>query len=428
QTAIVPQGGGNPILTPDGWLNNWFSSVDVSGRRVAASGTWERAGLTAAGNHDVSGTARVYRRSMDGTVSNLPITVVDPDGARVRTVEFGPPGRLNPDEWNWGVGVRDLWDVSERFQVDLGVRVDSGWRQSSVLAPRFGLRYLVDAAGRTTVRASVGRYAGRAPLAAKAFGRFPSRRDSFFDPNTGAMTASYVYIPVMGQLPQPRADALALELEHRLTPTLELQVGARRRVGSKLPTVQVPESGGLTPIIGNGTSEYQEVQFAVRKIWANQSQIFISYVHSSSIGDTNDFGTLYTNLDAPLLDRNAHAATPADVPHRLRGWATFSLPERIVVSPAVDWRTGFPYSALDVYHRYIGAANTQRYPNYFSVDLTAFKTFEIFGKEMDFGLQFFNLTAHDNPRDVVAVVDSPRYGQFAQSFGVTIAGYMQIRW
>jgi len=428
QTGIVPQGSGEPILTPEGWLNNWFSAVDVSARRVALSGTWERAGLKGAGNHDVSGTARVYRRSMDGTVTSLPITIVDPSGAKVRSVEFGGAGRLDPAEFNWGVGARDLWDLSERLQLDLGVRVDSGWHQSSVVGPRFGLRFLVDEAGRTTVRASVGRYAGRIPLGARAYGRFASRRDSFFDPASGAMIASFVYSPVMGPLPQPRADAVAVEVEHRLTPTLEIQVGARRRLGSKLPTVHVPDEGGPTPIIGNGTSDYQEVQLVLRKIWANQSQVFVSYVRASSMGESNDFGTIYRNLDTPLLDRNAMAATSSDVPHRLRGWATFSLPRRIVLSPAVDWRTGFPYSALDVYQRYILEPNTQRFPNYFSTDLTTFKTFDIFSREMDLGLQIFNLTAHENPRDVVAVVASPRYGQFSASFGVTFAGYMQIRW
>ena len=427
-TDIVPQGAGEPVLAPEGWRRNWFSAVDVRARRVALSATWERAGLKGAGNHDVSSTVRVYRRVMDGAVTSLPITVVDPNGARVRRIEFGPSVQLDPAEINWGAGVRDLWDVSDRLQLDLGFRVDSGHRQPSVMGPRFGMRFLVDEAGRTTIRASLGRYAGRVPLGARAYRRFASRTDTFFDPLTGATIASFVYNPVMGPLPQPRADAFALELEHRLTPTVEVQVGARRRFGSKLPTVELPEEGGPTPIIGNGTSDYQEVQVAVRKLWANQSQIFVSYVRSSSVGESNDFGTLYRNLDTPLLDRNARAVVPADVPHRLRGWATFSLPLRIVVSPAVDWRSGFPFSALDVYQRYIVAPNTERYPTYFSTDLTTFKTFEIFSKEMDFGLQLFNLTAHENPRDVVAVVASPRYGQFSASFGVTIAGYMQIRW
>ena len=46
----------------------------------------------------------------------------------------------------------------------------------------------------------------------------------------------------------------------------------------------------------------------------------------------------------------------------------------------------------------------------------------------DLGLQLFNVTSHYNPRDVIAVVDSPRYGEFGSSFGVTVAGYMQVRW
>src|SRR5262245_8514429 len=152
ETGIVPQGIGEPVLTPEGWLRNWFSAVDVSARRAAFSATWERAGLTRAGNHDVSGTARVYRRSMDGAVTSLPITVVDSTGARVRTIEFGPAGRLDPSEVNWGIGVRDLWDLNERLQLDAGIRVDGGHRQSSVVAPRFGLRFMPDAGGRTELR------------------------------------------------------------------------------------------------------------------------------------------------------------------------------------------------------------------------------------------------------------------------------------
>ena len=42
------------------------------------------------------------------------------------------------------------------------------------------------------------------------------------------------------------------------------------------------------------------------------------------------------------------------------------------------------------------------------LDLTTFKTFDIFSQQMDLGLQVFNLTNHFNPRDVITVVTSPR--------------------
>jgi hypothetical protein len=226
----------------------------------------------------------------------------------------------------------------------------------------------------------------------------------------------------------PRTDGVSLEIEHRLQPSLELQAAVRERLGSHLPTVNVPANGGYAMLQGVGGSTYRELQFSARKTWPDNAQLFASYVWSSAVGELNDFGSLFTNFDAPLLEPGGRAPIAADVPHRLRAWATFSLPLRAVVSPAVEWRTGFPYSALDALQHYAGAPNSQRFPDYFSADVTAFKTFDLFSRKMDLGLQFFNITSHFNPRDVISVVDSPRYQEFASSFGITLAGYMQVRW
>ena len=40
-------------------------------------------------------------------------------------------------------------------------------------------------------------------------------------------------------------------------------------------------------------------------------------------------------------------------------------------------------------------------------------------------VQPFNVTNHDNPRDVISVETSPRFQEFANGFGMTLAGYMQ---
>ena len=36
--------------------------------------------------------------------------------------------------------------------------------------------------------------------------------------------------------------------------------------------------------------------------------------------------------------------------------------------------------------------------------------------------------SHDNPRDLISVETSPRFQEFANGFGITLAGYMHIRW
>jgi hypothetical protein len=38
------------------------------------------------------------------------------------------------------------------------------------------------------------------------------------------------------------------------------------------------------------------------------------------------------------------------------------------------------------------------------------------------------VTSHFNPRDVISVVGSPQYGTFTNSFGITLGGYMRVRW
>jgi hypothetical protein len=60
--------------------------------------------------------------------------------------------------------------------------------------------------------------------------------------------------------------------------------------------------------------------------------------------------------------------------------------------------------------------------------LTTFKTFRLFGQNMDLGLQVFNLTNHFNPRDVINVAESPRFRELTNNPGITFGGYMQIRW
>jgi hypothetical protein len=181
-------------------------------------------------------------------------------------------------------------------------------------------------------------------------------------------------------------------------------------------------------MVSSGTSIYKEFAVSVRQTWRADRELFVSYVRSTSVGEINDYGTLITNLDAPLFEPAGQAPMPTDTPHRLRSWATFQFPHEIVVSPALEWRTGFPYSLYDVYRHYVGDPNSERFPNYFSLDITTFKTFDILSRKWDLGLQFFNVTGHFNPRDVISVVNTPRFGEFNNSFGVTLGGYMRVRW
>jgi Carboxypeptidase regulatory-like domain len=429
-THIRPAGSGDAVLRPDGWQQNWFSAVETAGSRPSASITWDRSGIQARGTHTFSLTGDLAYRTMSSEMSHQRIRIEDDLGNLTRSIDFEP--LLKPitlQDFRGGAGIRDLWDVSAQLQLDFNLRFDGYRGEAGVTpSPRVGVRYNLDADGRTTVKASAGRFIGRPPLGAQAFGAFPSRLDRSYTAS-GALASSYTYRPVARSLLLPRSDGVTLELERRIRPGLEAQAAVRVRKSTDLPTVMVGSTGGDAVLGSAGDSVYREFQISVNQTWSPDAQLFVSYVHASSETESNDFGSMFTNLDAPLLEPNdASSPSISDTPHRLRAWATFSLPYRVVVSPAVDWRTGFPYSIQDMYRHYVGGFNTQRLPVHFTVDLTTFKTFDVFTKKMDLGLQVFNLTNHFNPRDVISVINSPRFRELTNNPGVTFGGYMQVRW
>jgi hypothetical protein len=425
-TAMAASGSGEALLRPTGWTQNWFATVDHWGTQRAVSVTWDHSGLQARGTHTISLVTNLRHRAMDATIEEEPIRVLDDSDRTVRLVQFGPGVTIRAVDTMAGVGIRDLWDMTPKLQVDVGLRVDRS--SETVPSPRVGVRLALDDKASTVLKASAGRFVGFAPLGALGFGHFPWRRDSFFDPHSGALDRSTVYYPTAATITLPHADGVAFDVERRVTPHLEVEAGVRARRGTQLPTVASQPHQGTLLLASTGSSRYRELQLSVRQTWRPDTQAFVSYVWSSSRADINDFGTSYTSLTAPFVEPDASVVIPGDVPHRLRGWATFGLPHRVVVSPSVDWRTGFPYSVVTLAHEYAALPNNARFPNYFATDLTVFKTFEIYRRQIDLGLQFFNLTGHYNPRDVIAVENSSRFGQLMNGFGMTLGGYMQVRW
>jgi len=426
RTEVQSSGAMAAIYAPDGWHQNFFAEIRDSGIRRSASATLDRTGLSAAGTHTMSFSVDLRQRSMTGSIETHPVQIQDDAGRVVRLIRTSQVPSLAASERMIGFGIRDLWAPVPRLQIDLNVRGDFPTLGTASAAPRLAVSYALDDNARTTIRGTVGQFVGRLPLGALAFDQLSARTDTTFLIGGGIVRRSFR--PALGLLRLPHSTMMSIEVEHRLLPTLEFQAAVRRRHGFELPTVEVSPLGGETALASTGTSTYKELALSMRQTWRADRELFVSYVRSSSVGNINDYGTLIANLDAPLFEPGSDAPLPADTPHRLRAWATFQFPREIVISPAVDWRTGFPYSTYDVYRRYVGEPDSKRFPTYFSLDVTAFKTFDILSRKWDLGLQFFNVTGHFNPRDVIKVVGSQRFGEFDNSFGVTLGGYMRVRW
>jgi hypothetical protein len=118
----------------------------------------------------------------------------------------------------------------------------------------------------------------------------------------------------------------------------------------------------------------------------------------------------------------------ADARHRWLAWATVNAPFGVVVSPVMEWHSGFPYSIVDSRYFYLGEPEQASFPAFMAVDLIAFKTVSYRSRAADVGIQVFNLTNHENPRDVYPVFGTIRAGTFANSVGPIFRGFMTIKW
>jgi hypothetical protein len=427
-TQAIPKGAGVSLLTPDGWRGNWFATLSRQSARYAAAVSAERSVVAAGGTHDLLATADVSYRRLTGSVAESSVRVEDSAGVVVRTVDFTAPGSIRTTDVPLGAAVRDVWHVTDRVQLDAGGRVDytSGFG-GPVPSARSGVRIALDSEAVTVLKVGYGSFVGSLPLAVESFASHPTRVDRRFDPATGQLLAEVAMRPAVEELRLPRASAVTTQVERQLAPGLDAQVGFTTRHSTRLATLDVPQTSGAAVVRSTGRSGYHEAQISLRKAWRDEQKIFASYVRSAADGELNDSAGLFRSLD-PLLQPGGRARLSTDARHRVIAWGSFNLPMQVVVSPVVEWRSGFPYSSFTNSYLYAGSPNSNNFPAFTAVDVIAYKTFTLRSRSADLGIQLFNAGNHFNPRDVYAVTGTPRYREFTNSVGPILRGFMMIKW
>lgn len=427
-SRIGGNGSGPSRVSPLGWRDNWFARVARNAVRYSLAAAIDKSVATGHGIHDVTVAGSVWSRRLHGSVTEEPVVVENDGGALVRSVRFGETSSLSARDWPYDASIRDLWHVSGRLQLDAGARVDGIRGYGTLPSARAGFRYSLDDAGVTVVKGGVGNFVGKIPLAVPAFAGYPMRTESLFDEVTGESTTS-VFQPAVQRLRLPNAFAFTLQVERQLRPGLDAQAGFTRRRSTRLATLEVPRGGGALAVVSNGRSTYEEFHVSVRQVWHDSQQLFVSYVRSSAHGELNDFMTLFAGFDQPLLQPGGMSRLAADAPNRWLAWGTVNTPLwGIVVSPVMEWHSGFPYSVVDERYFYRGEPNGAAFPAFMAVDMIAYKTVTYKKRAADVGIQLFNVTNHKNPRDVYPVSGARRYGTYTNSVGPILRGFMMIKW
>ena len=129
------------------------------------------------------------------------------------------------------------------------------------------------------------------------------------------------------------------------------------RNGSHANIVEPDASRGLLTLSSTGESKYWEVETTGRYLASEHRDLTVSYVRSHGTRDLNDYDQFFGNFRNPIIRANENSLSSTDVPNRLIVRGTIGLPGKWVFVPVYEWRTGFPWSAVDEFQDFVGERN-----------------------------------------------------------------------
>jgi outer membrane receptor protein involved in Fe transport len=369
-----------------------------------------------AGQHVFKFGLDLQRSRFDGDVYSNEVDVVRLDGSLAERTTY-LPRLVHPEvsATELALFAQDRWRVGGRLSFELGIRLDrDGVRARTNYSPRAGMAVSVLPEGRAILRGGVGKFAERTPLTVGAFTQYDVQTISRFAPDGAPLGAPITYTHVIdGALKTPESMVQTVAWDQRVGRKLFFKAAYLHRRGSEAYVITPDASRAVLALSSAGTSEYWEVETTGRYLVSEHRDLSVSYVRSHSTLDLNDYDQFFGNFRNPIIRANERSLSATDVPNRIIVRGTLGLPGTWVFSPLYEWRTGFPWSAVDEFQDFTGPRNRSgRLPSVSSLDFTLARPWRFHKFQFTGGLKIYNLFDSGNERDVQNNVTAPDYGTF----------------
>lgn len=422
------------VMQPQGNSGNYFAQQSRDAERYGWTSSMSFAPWNRWGSHSFKIGAYAAGSYDDGRMLEQPIDVLDYTGRLLQRTEFAGGSPFNNNDTEYALYAQDHWIVSPHVAIDMGLRAESQEVSETIrLAPRFGVAWSPFTRLGTVVRAGMGVFYDRVPLGVYSFDRYPNRVVTLYDGNGNILAGPITFENGLGEVISrqnlifrrvqtgnfsPDSTTGTIQLEQPITRFVRLRAGYMQTVSSGLiildSTLPDPMTNtGLSLLSGTGTARYRQLEITARVRAGAKRELVFSYVRSRATGDLNDFADFIGSFPTPIIHANQVATLPADVPSRFLAWGTVHLPRGFGIAPVLEYRSGFPYVAIDAAQRYVGIPNSTRFPNFLSADARVWKDFQVNPKySIRLSVSGFNLTNHFNPEAVHWNTGDPAYGIF----------------
>ena len=385
-------------------------SLQVIGVLTIAQDRWRH------GQHVFKLGVDMQRSSFDGQSSSRGLDVVRMDGSLAERTTYQ---QVVPEQDVAGTElagfIQDRWRVNNRISLELGLRADrEAITQRINVSPRAGMSISVLPDGRAILRGGLGKFVERTPLTVGAFSQYETATVQRFAPGGAPLGNPVAFAHIIdGRLESPESVVQTVAWDQRFRREVFFKVAYVHRTGSHAYIVNPDAARGALVLTSSGKSTYWEIETTGRYLVNERRDVTVSYVRSRSTRDLNSYDDFFGNFRNPIIRANENSLSPTDVPHRVIVRGSMGLPGTWTFAPLYEFRTGFPWSAVNEFQDFVGPRNESgRLPRVSTFDFTLTRPFQFKKHRFSAGLRVFNAFGTGDERDVQANVTAPDYGAF----------------
>jgi hypothetical protein len=432
RSGYQPSGDAPYQLTPETSEGSYFENLTGRSSRVQESGALYLSPRHWVGQHDFKFGSDLDQISFGEESSRSSVSYLREDGTLLRVSTFpaqAPFTRRNADV---GAYMQDRWQVHSGLTIEPGFRFD--WDQivrSPRYSPRLAAVYAPGKEPATKVSAGVGVYYEHTQLQYLEQSFAGLRDDTYYaadgitplgPPEPTTFVAPYP------TLRAPRVVNWSAGIEQKLPASSYITLDYIHKHGTDAFDYQNQPGSidytGTYRLTNQRHTDYHAATLSLRHTFPGDYVLFGAYTRS--LASTN--AILDYSPTIGYLGPQQPGPLPWNVPNRVLSWGWLPVPKLkdwdFVYT--LDWRTGFPFTAVDANRVVVGTPDSQRYPDYFSLSPGLEWRFHLRGMYLGLRGVLENATGRENPLVVNNVVDSPQYGRFSEPLGRALTARLRL--
>ena len=431
-----PRGSTPFAITPEQTEGSYFENSSGHSQRVEANAALYLHPQHWYGVHNFKAGVDLDRIGFGQTVFRAPVSYLREDRtlSRLSTFPVTPP--YTDHNIELGVHFQDRWSPNSTLILEPGLRFD--WDQI-IRRPEFAPRLAASWSpaqfhGATKLSAGIGLYYEHTQLEYLERALAALRDDTYFasdgvTPVTPPRLSTFTFN--QNSLREARALNWSIGIEQKLPAFTYLTANIiRKRITDLFAYSNQASPAALSGnyALTNSREDHDTLEeIDVRHTFARGYTLFGAYAHSSA--HTNSAIDYVPTIS--LLGPQQGGPLPWDSPNRILswGWLPFDVPwfrKNWDFVYTLEWRTGFPWTSVDVNDLVVGAAGSRRFPN--NTNFSPGLEWRFHFRGSYFGLRGVveNITGSGNYAVVNNNVGSPQYGAFTEPLGRALTARLRL--